>query len=145
MPHYGMSILFDTNVVLDALLDRAPHARHAAALLHAVETGRLTGLLGATTVTTIYYLAERARDRDAAESGVRQLLRLFEIAPVTRAVLEEALSLGLQDFEDAVLHEAARHAGADAIVTRNGEDFATAVLTIHTPEELLHILQQRNG
>ena len=140
-----MPILFDTNVVLDALLAREPHAQHAAALLDAVETGRLTGLLGATTITTIYYLAERAQDHEAAEAGVRQLLRLFEVAPVTRAVLEDALALGFHDFEDAVLHEAAQHAGADGIVTRNGDDFAGAALPIYTPEELLHIIQQRDA
>ncbi len=137
-----MQILFDTNVLLDVLLEREPHVREAAALFEAVETGRLTGLVGATTVTTIYYLAERAGDHEAAEAGIRQLLRLFEVAPVTRAVLEEALALGFGDFEDAVLHEAARHAGAEGIVTRNVEDFQGS-LPIYTPGELLHILERR--
>lgn len=42
-----------------------------------------------------------------------------------------------QDFEDAVLHESARGAGADGLVTRNPEDFRTATLRVYRPNELL--------
>lgn len=140
---YRMRILFDTNVLLDALLDREPYVRDAAELVAAVETGTMSGLLGATTVTTIYYIAERALDRERALQGIRRLLMLFEVAPVNRAVLEDALRLDFQDFEDAVLHEAARHAAAEGIVTRNVRDFSQAVLPVYTPAELLQIIQQR--
>jgi len=44
---------------------------------------------------------------------------LFEVAPVNRLVLEEALTDDFTDFEDAVIYESARHIGADCIVTRN--------------------------
>ena len=140
---YRMRILFDTNVLLDALLERQPYLRDAAELLAAVETGTLSGLLGGTTMTTIYYIAERALGRERTLQGIRRLLMLFEVAPVTRAVLEDALRLDFQDFEDAVLHEAARHATAEAIVTRNTGDFTQAVVTVYTPHELLHIIQRR--
>ena len=40
-------------------------------------------------------------------------------------------------FEDAVLHEAARNAGAAAIVTRDGVDFANAPVPVFDPQELL--------
>ncbi len=43
-----------------------------------------------------------------ARTQIEALLRLFELAPVTRPVLEGALALEFHDFEDAVLHECAR-------------------------------------
>ena len=138
-----MRILFDTNVLLDALLNREPYVRDAAELLAAVETDTITGLLGSTTITTIYYFAERTLNRERAIQGIRRLLMLFEIGPVNRAVLEDALRLDFQDFEDAVLHETARHAAAVGVVTRNVGDFSQAVLPIYTPPELLQIIQQR--
>ncbi|WP_446009171.1 PIN domain-containing protein [Candidatus Electrothrix sp.] len=46
-----------------------------------------------------------------------------------------------KDFEDAVLHEAAVHAGAQHIVTRNTKDFAKASLPVHEPGEFLGILE----
>lgn len=59
-----MRVLFDTNVVLDALLDREPWA--ALALFDRVESGVLAGLLGATTVATIHYIARRNVGKDKA-------------------------------------------------------------------------------
>lgn len=136
-----MIVLFDTNVVLDVLLARSPHHVAASQLFAAVETARLSGLLGATTVTTIYYLAARATDDRRARQEVRQLLKLFNLAPVTRTVIDDALALrGFADFEDAVLHETARHAGAAAIVTRNTKDFTRATLKVYSPLDLLRAL-----
>ena len=106
-----MRVLFDTNVILDVLLARHPHLASAATLLDAVAARRLDGVLGATTVTTIHYLATKAVGAVRAQQHVRTLLGLLDVAPVTRSVLTDALDLGLPDFEDAVLHEAARQAG----------------------------------
>jgi hypothetical protein len=39
------------------------------------------------------------------------------------------------------LHEAARHAGAEAIVTRDPNGFAKARLKVYAPEELLRFMQ----
>lgn len=58
---------------------------------------------------------------------MRNLLRLLEVAPVNRAVLEGDLALGFGDFEDAVLHEAGRLAGARAIVTRDPDTLIAAL------------------
>jgi predicted nucleic acid-binding protein len=51
-----MQVLFDTNVLLDALLAREPFLEDATFLLEAVEAGRLEGFMSATTVTDIHYL-----------------------------------------------------------------------------------------
>lgn len=135
-----MRVLFDTNVILDVLLARAPHVAPATALLDRVATKSLDGLLGATTLTTIHYLASKAVGSRSARSHVRTLLGLFEVAPVTRAVLTDALDLDFNDYEDAVLHEAARHAGAEAVVTRDSSGFRAARLTLYAPDELLRFL-----
>jgi predicted nucleic acid-binding protein len=134
-------VLFDTNVILDVLLDRAPHAAAATQLLDHVAGKTLDGLLGATTLTTIHYLAARAVGATRAERHLRTLLGLFDVAPVTRAVLTDALQLGFPDYEDAVLHEAGRHAGAAAVVTRDSKGFAAARLKVYGPAELLRLIQ----
>ena len=53
--------LFDTNVILDVLLDRKPHVEASAAAWAAVETGVSEGLLAAHAVTTIS-LSRQKRD-----------------------------------------------------------------------------------
>lgn len=136
-----MRVLFDTNVVLDVLVRREPHAGVAARLMALVEHRRIQGLLGATTVTTIHYLAAKAVGTGRARRYVALLLSLFEIAPVTSRVLADALALRFRDYEDAVLHEAARQAAGDGIVTRNAEDFARSRLRVYAPDELLGIVE----
>jgi len=132
-----MKVLFDTNGVLDVLLARKPHATPAAQLFALVERGEIQGTVCATTITAIHYLAVRAVGPKAAEKNLRQLLSLFEVAPVTSAVVASALDLGFPDFEDAVVHEAACACGASAIVTRNAKDFAKASVPVLSPVELL--------
>ncbi len=51
-----MRVLFDTNVLLDALLAREPFVADAAFLLETVELGQVEGFMSATTVTDIHYL-----------------------------------------------------------------------------------------
>jgi predicted nucleic acid-binding protein len=130
-------VLFDTNVILDVLLARPPHAESAARLLALVDRGNLEGLLCATTITTIYYLDRKTLGRRMANQHVRGLLARFEVAPVDATALAQALELKTPDYEDAVLHEAARRANAAAIVTRDPKHFAFATLPILDPQELL--------
>ncbi len=136
-----MRVLFDTNVILDVLLARVPHVGSATALLDHVAAKDLHGLLGATTITTIHYLATKSVGTAHAQRHIRTLLGLFEVASVTRPVLSDALDLGFPDYEDAVLHEAARHAGALGIVTRDLKGFAKSRLKTYAPDELLRFVR----
>ena len=136
-----MKMLFDTNVVLDVMLDRKPFVNTAEQLFSKVEMGGIIGFVSATTITTIYCLATKAIGSDHAKLEINKLLSLFEIAPINRAVLESAIKLNFPDFEDAVLHEAARHIDAQAIVTRNINDFKHSTLNIYTPEELIKLFE----
>ncbi|MFT3803106.1 MAG: PIN domain-containing protein [Burkholderiaceae bacterium] len=132
-----MRVLFDTNVVLDVLLNLEPHAQASARAIALVERGKVQGFLCATAVTTLFYLTSRVVGPRRAREQIATLLRLFEVAPVDRLVLTEALDAGFADYEDGVLHETARHAGMHCIVTRNVGDFAAAKLMVWEPAEFL--------
>ena len=136
-----MKVLLDTNVVLDVLLDRKPHAADSARIFKWVEEGRIAGVLCATTLTTLDYLLTQSLGRADSRSILARLLRLFEIAPVMRTVLEGALRSEMADFEDAVLVQAARQAGADLVITRNVRDFAKAACPVFDPRQFLAQMQ----
>ena len=136
-----MNILFDTNVVLDVLLDRKPFSAPASVIFSWVEEGDFIGFLGATTVTTIFYLATKVVGSKKAEEEISKLLSIFAIAPVNRAVLEAAIDSKFADFEDAVLYESARHANVQAIVTRDTVGFKNAEIPVYSPEELTKMIQ----
>jgi len=136
-----MRVLFDTNVILDALMARVPHSASAVELLDRVARRELDALMGATSVTTIYYLAEKVGGAVTARKQISDLLSIFDVAPVTGRVVTAALSMRFKDYEDAVLHEAARHAGATGIVTRNTKDFTASRLKCYQPSELATLLR----
>jgi predicted nucleic acid-binding protein len=138
-----MRVLFDTNVVLDVLLDRKPFAGPAAELFSRVESGEMKGFLCATTITTIHYLATSVVGKSQARKEIRKLLRLFEVAPVNRIVLESALERRMNDFEDAVIYEAARQIDTQAVVTRDARGFKKSQIPVYTPIELVKMLKGR--
>ena len=132
-----MRVLFDTNVLMDVLLERQPFVHESAAVVDQVVRGAVTGLIGATTVTTIFYLASREIGSKDAMRQIQKLMNLYEVAPVTRSVLDAAITSNSPDFENAVLAEAAHHAGAQAIITRNLKDFAHSPVRAYTPRQWL--------
>lgn len=134
-------MLIDTNVVLDVLLDRRPFAKAAAQVFALVEESRVEGFLCATTVTTVDYLLGQSLAPDEARAALQRLLDLFEIAPVNRPVLEQALRSDVSDFEDAVLEQSARLVSADVITTRSLTDFKKSCVSAFDPAQRLSTVQ----
>lgn len=134
-----MRTLFDSDILLDLMLDRAPHAAIAAQLVARVERGEIIGYLAANTVCMLAALAEETLPN--AKQPIHQLLGLFEIAPINRSVLDDAVLDGFAHFNDAVTYEAARHVEAQSIVTRNCKNFERAEMPIYLPQELESVLR----
>ena len=140
-----MRVLVDTNVVLDVLLKRQPFAQDAAEVFALVETSAIKGFLCATTVTTLDYLLRQTLTAVKARQTLKKLLDLFEIAPVNRPVLEQALASKISDFEDAVLEQAGLVAAVDVITTRNIKDFQKSSLPVLDPPELLSTVRAKSS
>ncbi len=130
-----MRVLLDTNVLMDVLLERELFVNESVQVFDQVVRGAVTGLICATTVTTIFYLTSREVGGEDVMRHIQKLMNLYEIAPVTRSVLDAALTSNSPDFEDAVLAEAAHQAGAQAIITRNLKDFAKSPVRAYTPRQ----------
>ncbi len=130
-------VLFDTNVLLDALLAREPFVADAAFLLEAVESRKITGFMSATTVTDVHYLVGRqTKSSESAIIAVTQLLALMEICAVDRDVLEQAIRLNFPDFEDAVQVACAISLGLEVIVTRDINGFTGSPIPVISPSDL---------
>jgi predicted nucleic acid-binding protein len=136
-------ILFDTNVVLDVLLDRQPYVEASSAAWAAVETGISEGMLAAHAVTTIHYLVRKEVGNTKARRIITAILRVFGVAAVDGAVVQEALQLPLSDFEDAVTAAAARLAGCECIVTRDPKGFRGSPVRALTPEAVAPLLDKK--
>lgn len=135
-----MRVLFDTNVVLDVLLDRQPWVTNSQTLWQAHDDSRITAYLVASTLTDIFYIIQRAAGFDKANQAVALCLQTFEICPVHRAILKQAQALAGRDFEDNVQIACAIATGLDAIVTRDPKGFKHSSVPVLSPQELLNNL-----
>jgi len=135
-------IIFDTDIVLDVLLDRRPYVEASASAWAAVETGVSEGMLAAHALTTIHCLIQKEMGSVKARRIVSSILRVFGVAGVDGAVVREALELALPDFEDAVTAAAARSAGCECIVTRHPKGFRGSPVRALTPEAVLPLLDK---
>jgi len=137
-----MKMLFDTNVILDVLIEREPYYQYSARCMASVEERKTEGWICSTTVTTIAYLLRKELTSENASKHIESLLTLFDISTVNKKVLIEALHNGFTDYEDSVLAESAVVNNLEGIITRNKKDFKASKLPVYTPKEFLAILSQ---
>ena len=74
---------------------------------------------------------------------MQMLWWICELANVDRDVVEQALSSGFTDFEDAMQYFSAKKWGADIIITRNKKDFQKSQLPVYEPMEYLEMSKDK--
>ena len=135
-----MRVLFDTDLVLDLVLDREPFVEEAAALFILHEQGRINSYISGITLVNVFYLTRKFKGIDAASEAVKELLAALNVCPLDRSVLEAAQRLVFADYEDAVQHASATSSQLDAIITRNLDDYRNATLPVFSPTDFLNQL-----
>lgn len=137
-----MIVVFDTNIILDAVMDR-PDSEVAQKLIRAVVDDRITGVVTANSITDIHYLVKKYAGEDRARTAVYHVLCVFDTVSVDGDVCMAALNLPMGDYEDAVLAACAVRANATCVVTRDTgflEDEGSPVQVL-TPAEVLKTIE----
>lgn len=132
-----MGIFFDTNVLLDIALGRAPFAEASFSAYRRVCASGEPPWIAPHSLATFHYILAQSRGRDAAASATRDLVMTATIACFDHESARVALDLGLADFEDAMIVAAALREQARLILTRNQRDFRGVPLPIQSPEDFL--------
>jgi predicted nucleic acid-binding protein len=133
-----MKVLFDTCVVLDALMARKPYAQDSQSALLMATNGHCEGFLTAKSMTDIFYVVHRLyHDKDKSKQSINSLLLIFGLLDTTGFDIRAALNSPMLDFEDAVLAFDAASNHIDYVVTRNKKDFESSPVPVITPDEFL--------
>ena len=133
-----MSILVDTNVMLDIALMREPFLQNSALALAKARKAGIT-LLCATSVTTLHYFLRQKKGELGARIFLRECLSAMPVAEVNLSTLQGAVNGAMLDFEDGVIAQSALAASAQWILTRNPADFSKSPVTAITPEDYLKL------
>lgn len=132
-----MKAFFDTNVLLDVFLERAPFATSSAGAWALVEAGKVEGLVSVISFTNIFYIARRLQSGEQAMEALRILRSLFTPVACDAAILDRAIESASKDFEDDVQYFSAIAAGADVLLTRDERGFQKGRVIVLTPESFL--------
>jgi predicted nucleic acid-binding protein len=130
-------VFVDTNVLLDVLCKREPFYRDARMVWSLSETGACHGVIAAVSMTNIYYIVRRLSGRVQAEAALRLSERSFQTAPCDADLIESAIALGFDDFEDAVQYASAIREKAKYLVSRNTDHFSGDGVKVVSPAEFL--------
>lgn len=137
-----MKIVFDTNVLLNAVLNR-PGRAEALKLMLAVAEEQIMGIVSASSITDFYYLSRKGIGDKAAREAVFDVLSMFQVAAVDGDACAMALNTPVADYEDAVLAVCAARDEADYIATCDqGFLRAESPVPAKSPEELLAMMEQ---
>lgn len=135
------ALFLDVNVVLDFLLKRTPFDVAALRLFQLAEQKQVRLYVSAVTFNNAYYIAGRLQSPAQALQLMIDSSGFVAITPVTEEVIQQALTSGFRDFEDAIQYfSALQQSAIEAILTRNQKDFVLSQLSVYTPEEFLRRL-----
>ena len=137
-----MTIIIDTNIVLDVLIHRAPFFTESELVLLASEQKYVDGYVTASAVTDIFYITNKyLKDKTVTQELLKNhFVGTVNIAAVDGDIIVEALNAGWDDFEDCVQYVAGKSITADYIVSRNTGDFSAGTIKAITPKDFLDII-----
>jgi predicted nucleic acid-binding protein len=132
-----MTILLDTNISLDFLLQREPFFESVNKIMAMVKDHGVEPCITASSVTDIYYIMRRYKTQEERVLMLNEYLRLVDIINTTKTDILKAIKMEISDFEDAVAFQSAKRKKVDYIITRDKTGFADGTVKVVSPEEFL--------
>lgn len=115
-----MQILIDTNVILDALLKRAPFDIDAYNILKMADEDRINAYIAAFSVTDIYYFISKSLAHEERIKTIKALFNIMDVVSVSKTDIEKAMLLpDFNDLEDSLQMQCLKKIKGDFIITRD--------------------------
>ena len=127
-----MRLFIDTDILLDVLLNRRPHAQASGSVMDWAEENPGMAAVSWHGLANIHYLS-----RNGAEDFIEDLIGFAEIPQTGSEHMRQALDLRFKGLEDAMQVAAALLFNAQVIVTRSTRDFKDSPIKAVTPEAVL--------
>jgi predicted nucleic acid-binding protein len=126
-------VTIDLNVLLDFFTKRPPFYQDARRIMYYAKTRKITGVIPAHGITTIYYFLRKEQGRAKAEAAVDFILRRCTMGQFDVATCRAARRSFLDDFEDASVEQTAVFSNSQFIVTRDEGDFMHSAVPAISP------------
>lgn len=134
-------ILVDANIFCDCAT-RRKNWDTSSIILFKVQNGLHKGYISSLTVPLLYFYIKKegGYDLPVVREHTKILVDGFELVPLTEAIITNAFSSNISDFEDAIQYLSAEERNCEYIITRNKKDFPNnSDINVVTPEEYIEI------
>lgn len=128
-------VLFDTNILLDAIDERRPESQEACFALKQCSGGGDLGLVTSGSLKDVYYVLSKRFGEEKARKAVGLFLDLLVVAPVGEEECLLALKSNEPDFEDGQVRAAAELNDVSIILTRDAGAFGYSMVRTMTCAE----------
>ncbi len=132
-------VYVDTNILLDWLGKREPHAAYAEALFMLAESKAIEVLVSTLSMLTTYYILQRNIGSEQARQAIMGIRTVCTVCSSGSKELDMALLSEIKDFEDAFQYFNAVNNSASVIITRNGKDFKDSEIPVMSAEEYMKL------
>lgn len=141
-------VFIDTNVFLDAFLERTADWESAEALLRAATLEQLDIYTSANNlINVIYFLQKQKLTQADIIELVELTLTYTQLADTSKAAFRQALRANFADLEDAIQYYTALNIrGIDYFITSNAKDYkkATSQLSVLSPKQFMKLYNKKN-
>ena len=141
-------VLVDSNVIVGFLAERAEFYEAARRLLVFSEFGNYGLWMSSTQITDVHYILSNGGRRSelvAARSALQGIRRFVHVCSPGEREVDLALDSNWEDFEDALVYQAAVSIGARVIITRNEKDFSLSSIPALSPTDFFPWFERHHG
>jgi len=140
----GFKVFVDTDVIIDFLIDRQPHAIASSKIFDLCDKNQIKIFASSLCVNNVHYIVRKVIGDRKAREVIDELLDLMVILEVSELDLRNAVKSDFNDFEDAIQHSVAlREEEIKAIVTRNTKHYKRSKVAVFTPDAFVAMI--KNG
>ena len=137
----GFKIFVDTDVIIDFLIDRRPHADSSTEIFNLGEHKIVDIFTSTLCLNKVHYIIKRETGEKKAREVILELLEIIEVLAVGKEEIVRALNSDFSDFEDAIQHAVALKKGTiKSIITRNIKDYKNSDISVFTPDMFIHMI-----
>ena len=143
-----MRAIIDTNVIVDVLQKRQPWFEAGSKIFIAIANRQIAGCITAKQAADIHFFSRKQfKGQDNVDEKARQVLSglfsLFEVIDTLAVDCQDAMGIGNNDYEDAVMIASAQRAGVDCIVTRDPKHYSSSSVKVYSPEQFLEVISSQ--
>ena len=132
-----MNVFLDTNVVIDFMGEREGFFDDASAIFSMIADGSIHASVSSLTIVNCAYILKKAYGSNMMLEKLDTLCKILDITPITKELVQNAISMKPYDYEDAVQYLSALPLRPDLVITRDKKGFNDFDILVMTPAEFV--------